>query len=59
MKNFRYLILFIFLTPFLLLNNQCAKTKDVELINENTDTTTNIYYGFVLLMRYYMILHLV
>ena len=48
MRNFRYLILFISITPFLLFNNQCAKTKDVELIDENTDTTTNIYYGFVL-----------
>ena len=59
MKNFRYLLLYVFLTPFLLFNNQCAKTKDVELINDNTDSTGNnldssgnnvdtIYYGFVL-----------
>ena len=52
MKNFRYLLLYIFLTPFLLFNNQCAKTKDVELINDTTDSTANnsdtIYYGFVL-----------
>ena len=47
MRNFRYL-LYILFTPFLLFNNQCAKTKDVELVNENTDTTSNIYYGFVL-----------
>ena len=52
MKNYRYTLLFIFLTPFLLFNNQCAKTKDVELINDTNDTTTNnidtVYYGFVL-----------
>lgn len=48
MRNFRYLLFYILLTPFLLFNNQCAKTKDVELVNENTDTTSNIYYGFVL-----------
>ena len=52
MKNFRYLLLYVFLTPFLLFNNQCAKTKDVELINDTSDTTVNntdtIYYGFVL-----------
>ena len=52
MKNFRYLLLYVFLTPFLLLNNQCAKTKDVELVNDTSDTTVNntdtIYYGFVL-----------
>ena len=36
MKNYRYL-LFIFLIPFLLFNNQCAKTKDVELINDTND----------------------
>ena len=52
MKNYRYILLFIFLTPFLLFNNQCAKTEDVELINDTNDTTTNnvdtVYYGFVL-----------
>ena len=48
MRNFRYLFLCIFFTPLLLFNNQCAKTKDVELVNENTDSTSNIYYGFVL-----------
>ena len=59
MKNYRYLFSIIFLIPFLLFNNQCAKTKDVELINDNTDSTGNnidssgnnvdtVFYGFVL-----------
>ena len=59
MRNFRYLLLYTFLAPFLLFNNQCAKTKDIELISNNTDSTGNnldssgnnvdtIYYGFIL-----------
>ena len=59
MRNFRYLLLYTFLAPFLLFNNQCAKTKDIELISNNNDSTGNnldssgnnvdtIYYGFIL-----------
>ena len=48
MRDFRYFILFISLAPFLLLNNQCAKTKDVELIDADVATCfyhSELYYS--------------
>ena len=48
MKNLKKISFITLIFSILFINYQCAKTKDVEITNGNTDTDTTIYFGFVL-----------